>query len=72
MTCVPIGVGYVCFSPAHRLRLADGTCVYLNWHSYLGPTFYRDRCEQREIEDWYENPLIVDALDWFCKRGHRA
>ncbi|WP_238066547.1 hypothetical protein [Pseudomonas shirazica] len=55
-----------------RERLADGTRVLMSWHNYLRPMFFRDRHEQREIEDWYENPLIYDALDWFCERGHRA
>jgi hypothetical protein len=72
MTCIRIEHGFVCLSPTYRLRLADGTCVYMSWHNYLGPTFFRDRNEQREIEDWPDNPLICDALDWFCKRGYRA
>lgn len=42
------------------------------WHNYLGPTFYRDRNECREIVDWFDNPLICSALDWFCRRGHRS
>jgi hypothetical protein len=44
----------------------------MSWHSYLGPIFFHDRDERRGIEDWYENPRIIEALDWFCKRGHRA
>ena len=84
MTCAPIlqafgnttgrprVVGWVCFSPFYRLRLEDGTCVFMDWHSYCGPTFYRDRAQNRPIEDWYEFPLICKALDWFVERGHRA
>ena len=62
----------MCVSPSFRLPLADGTRVYMDWHSYYGPTFYRDRNELRIIHDWYEYPLICDALDWFCERGKKA
>ncbi|KGF65595.1 hypothetical protein [Pseudomonas lutea] len=72
MACMRIEHGFVCGSPFFRLPLADGTRVYMSWHSYLGPLFFRDKHERREIEDWYESPLICDALDWFCKRGNRA
>lgn len=72
MTCIRIEHGFICLSPFYRLRLGDGTCVFMAWHNYLGPTFYRDRNERRELDDWYKNPLICIALDWFCKRGHRA
>ena len=72
MTCIRIEHGIVCLSPLYRLPLADGARVFMAWHDYLGPTFFHDRNEQREIETWYENPLICDALDWFCKSGHRA
>lgn len=56
----------------YRLPLADGTRIYMDWSIYVGPIFFRDRMCQREIEDWYENPLICDALDWFQKRGNKA
>lgn len=72
MTCIRLDSGYVCISPSFRLPLADGTRVYMDWHSYCGPTLYRDRAEQRIIEDWYENPLICDAVNWFQARGCRA
>lgn len=72
MTCVRIEHGFICHSPFYRLRLADGTCVFMSWHNYLGPVFFRDKGERREIEDWYDNPLIVDQLDWFIERGRKA
>lgn len=72
MTCVRIEHGFICRSPFFRLPLADGTRVFMSWHNYLGPMFFRDRDERREIEDWYDNPRIIEALDWFCARGHRA
>lgn len=72
MTCIRIEHGFVCGSRFFRLPLADGTRVFMSWHRMLGPMFFRDRSERREIQDWYESPLICDALDWFCKRGNRA
>lgn len=66
--------GFVCVSTSgfYRLRLADGTCVFMSWHHYLGPMFFKDRAERREIIDWYDNPLIEAQLDWFIERGKKA
>jgi hypothetical protein len=66
--------GFICqiTNGFYRLRLADGTCVFMSWHHYLGPVFFRDRDERREIQDWYDNKLICDQLDWFIERGKRA
>lgn len=72
MTCIRLHSAIVCVSPFFRLPLADGTRVFMDWHSYCGPTFYRDRLQNRLIDDWWESPLICEALDWFCKRGNRA
>lgn len=72
MPCMRIGNAIVTYSDNYRLRLADGTCVYMDWHDYCGPTFFKDRDGERMIEDWWENQLIVDALDWFTGRGHKA
>jgi hypothetical protein len=44
----------------------------MDWHSYCGPTFYRDKYMNRIIEDWWENPAICSALDWFISRGKKA
>jgi len=44
----------------------------MDWHDYLGPTFWRDKMGRRMIDEWYENPLIVNALDWFIARGKKA
>lgn len=55
-----------------RLPLASGGRVYMEFHSYFGPSFFRDRACRREIDEWYTNPEICAALDWFCKRGKVA
>ncbi len=44
----------------------------MDWHNYLGPTFFRDRAANRMIEDWYEDEGICAALEWFQRRGKRA
>ena len=72
MTCVRIPGGIVCLSPFFRLRLADGSCVFMEWHDYCGPTFFHDRAARRTIDEWWDNTAICSALDWFIRRGKRA
>ncbi len=72
MTCIQIEHWWVCGSPFYRLPLADGRRVFMSWHNYCGPTFYHDRDERREIEEWYEDKQICDALGWFVSRGRKA
>nr|DAM64888.1 MAG TPA: hypothetical protein [Caudoviricetes sp.] len=72
MTCIRIGNAIVTIYDTFRLRLEDGTCVFMSWHHYCGPDFYRDKAGRRCIDEWWENPLIVKALDWFVGRGNRA
>jgi hypothetical protein len=55
-----------------RLPLASGGRVFMEFHSYLGPSFFRDHACRREIETWYEDPEICAALDWFVQRGKVA
>lgn len=73
MTCITIPNGIVCVADGiHRLRTATGRYIYLEWHRYLGPTFYYDKFLTRLFDDWWANPDICEALDWFVKRGHKA
>jgi hypothetical protein len=58
--------------PVWRLPLASGDRVFMEFHSFTGPYFFRDHACTREIEDWYEHPEIVAVLDWFIGRGKRA
>jgi hypothetical protein len=44
----------------------------MEWHKYLGPTFYKDKKTKREIPNWWDNRLIIKALNWFIKRGNKA
>lgn len=72
MTCIQIERGFICVSPSFRLPLADGRRIFMSWHNYCGPTFYYDKAETREIEDWWGDKLLCDAFDWFLKRGRKT
>ena len=59
----------ICWLPrVWRLPLADGRRVFMEFHSYLGPSLFRDRACRREIETWYTDPELVAAVDWFVQR----
>lgn len=66
--CISCVTGFNVF----RLPLAGGGRVFMEWHRYFGPSFFRDRECRREIENWYEDAEICDALEWFQSRGNRA
>ena len=40
----------------------------MEWHGYLGPSFYHDRIRNRMIEEWWEDKQICEALIWFRTR----
>ena len=73
MTCLRIPNGIVCVGkPSIRLRLLDGSYVFMEWHHYSGPIFFKDKANFREIENWYDYHLLVKAQDWFIKRGKKT
>lgn len=72
MTCIPIGNGFVCVNSFYRLRLFDGRHIFMIWHDYGGPEIYQDKSCNREILEWYEDPAIVEQIEWFVNRGKRA
>jgi len=66
MPCSPIldfcgkrRVGFICWSPVHHL----GRGVWMEWHSYLGPSFYHDKDCQKPMHDWYERPQVVALFE---------
>lgn len=73
MPCYPLTdskgrrTGTICIRDApHHL----GRGIWMDWHSYLGPTFYSDRDLENPIEDWYQNPRIVAAFEaWQAKNS---
>ena len=43
MTCIKIPNGIICMgNPTQDLRIY-GSSVYMDWHEYCGPTFFRDK-----------------------------
>lgn len=73
MTGHKLAIVHIGWIPTYRLRLDDGTYVFMVFHRVMGVMgFYRDKAERREITDWFNNPLICKAFDWFCNRGNRA
>ena len=73
MPCIRAGTSIICFSAGwYRLRLRGGGYVFMEWHRYLGPIFFKDRAGEREVTFWWENEEICEALDWFQNRGYLA
>lgn len=73
MTCLKVKSGFVCVgSKSKRLRLLDGSYVFMEWHSYAGPIFFKDKENTREIENWWDNELLAKAQEWFVNRGKKA
>ena len=72
MPCAPFNNGILCYRPRYRLRLLDGRYVYMEWHAYLGPTLYHDRAMNRKKNGWWDDLVIIEALNWFQARGCRA
>ncbi len=67
MPCLPLTdtsgkrrVGFVCVSESVT-KLCRG--VWMEWHSYFGPSFWSDEDCSKPIHDWYQKPRIVVAFD---------
>ena len=52
--------GIVCFAPK-PIKLMRG--VWMEFHSYHGPSFWRDKNCTRPIYDWARRPRIVAEFD---------
>lgn len=52
--------GIVCFAP-EATKLMRG--VWMEFHSYLGPTFWRDKDCTKPIHDWCQRPRLVAEFD---------
>lgn len=56
-----------------RLRTPDGRYVFVTVHPYWQcPTVYQDRDMIREVEDWFDDDGIGDAVEWYIRRGCRG
>ncbi len=56
----------------YRLRLEDGRHIFMEWRGVCGPIVFKDKRGRREIEEWYKDEKICDALYWFQDRGEKA
>jgi len=72
MVCIQIEHGFICGPELYPLTLLDGRRVFMEWHNYLGPTFFKDRARNRIIDNWYSDHFINRSLEWFIKRGKKA
>lgn len=73
MTCYNFGNAVICTSAGYyRLRLLDGRYIFMEWHNYLGPIFFKDRAGTIEVESWWEDELLCEACNWFHRRGCKA
>ena len=64
---------HVSMSLDARLRTGDGRYIFVMVHPYWRcPTVFKDRLMTREIEDWFDDDAIGDAVEWFIRRGCRA
>lgn len=71
MTCIPLrrrkndkATGFICVSPVYRLKVC-GKYIWMEWHSYLGPSFYTDRkCEKQYWPDDEDDVIWVVFKRW--------
>tara|TARA_B100000929_G_scaffold290599_1_gene284848 strand:+ start:23185 stop:23394 length:210 start_codon:yes stop_codon:yes gene_type:complete len=64
-----LNIIHMSFSPTYRLRLSDGRYIYMTWHRYCGPEFFHDKNCMLVYSNWWDDEQIVEALEWFQKRG---
>ena len=70
MPCIPIpSGGFVCTSNWGRLKLVN-KYIWVEYHRYCGPTFWRDANCNDVYEPTDENDPIWPLFDrWIKKRG---
>lgn len=72
MPCIEIPGGLACTCAFHKLRLQNGCSVFMHWHCYMGPVFYKDKRMNRQIENWEQHPFIKQVFEWFIGRGCKS
>jgi hypothetical protein len=50
MTCIPIKNGVVCCHDDFVNLAPYGAKVWMSWHNYLGPVFYRSKNAIKQID----------------------
>ena len=67
MTCTRIGNAIVCTSPWGRLKLGN-RYVWVDFHTYCGPSFYWDSAMNKPYDPADENDPIWPLFEeWFKK-----
>jgi hypothetical protein len=74
MTCIPLRrrkadklSGFICISPIYRLKVC-GKYIFMEWHSYLGPTFYTDRAFEKEYIPQGEDDVIWTVFNQWAEK----
>ena len=59
-------VGFICTADTwHHL----GPGIYMEWHNYLGPSFYSDKDYSKPIDDWWKKPRVLAAFEKWQKEN---
>lgn len=67
MTCTRIGNAIVCTSPWGRLHVGN-RYIWVEFHSYCGPTFFTDRnCTEIYEPDAENDPVWPEFDKWHAK-----
>lgn len=67
MTCIRIPGGIMCINPHGRLKLGN-KYVWVEFHEYCGPTFYRDQAWTKLYEPADENDPIWPLFSEWLKK----
>lgn len=67
MTCLKIKDGYLCMDDDFVSLEPYGAKVWMSWHHYLGPTFYRSEAAIKPIMSPSEKTW--DAFERWLNRG---
>lgn len=67
MTCINFGSGIVCVNPWGRLTVGN-RYVWVDFHEYCGPSFYKDSAMQKVYDPADENDPVWPEFDKWLKK----
>lgn len=71
MTCIRISNWIICVNPRGRVRIGT-RYVWIDYHTYCGPSFWRDRAMTKEYEPNDEHdPIWQEFFKWLEKHEAR-
>ena len=71
MTCTKFGDVIVCTNPFGRIKLGN-RYIWIDYHAYCGPAFYRDSKMEKPYEPADENDPVWAAFEaWLTKQGSK-